>query len=326
MSGPPSVHTDIRAFGELCARYNHPFSERAEVLSGAGLTPAQWAELRGSWCARLGQEGEGLAREFGAAYAAQWAAGPSGRSTAVAAAGGGAMAPSMEVASAAAAAAVAVGVPKAPVVIEAASGAPPAAQARPVAVPSFLRERSGAPAMVAPAMVASPVADFQATTGPMDMTAMLEKAAIPFNPSAVPSIPQASPTATGASGPAPRSPGIGDTGDVDVSAIARKVLAFGPPAKTPPAPVSPVSAAPAPPGPLPAFTVDQYALLSAEIVLVADPAARAAVFARFGVDDPDALTSAWRARFAADPALAGRWSAAYAEHYARLRSERGGLR
>lgn len=93
-----------------------------------------------------------------------------------------------------------------------------------------------------------------------------------------------------------------------------------------PAPLSPTANRPvvtAPPQPAnPTFTLDQYAQLSAEIALDSDPSVRAAIFARWGIHSPDALTSDWRARFSADPALAGRWSAAYAHHYARLRAER----
>ena len=84
---------------------------------------------------------------------------------------------------------------------------------------------------------------------------------------------------------------------------------------------------PQPPAAQPSFTLDQYAQIAAEIAHVGtDPAGRSAVFKRFGVTDPDALTAEWRARFAADPALAGRWSAAYAQCYARLRMERTGGR
>jgi hypothetical protein len=144
----------------------------------------------------------------------------------------------------------------------------------------------------------------------------------------------------------------GETADVDIGAIARQVLAFGaarpaapstpsPPVVSPPV-VSPPVARPAAgsppaasdrivirpagapvPSQNPTFTLDQYAQLSAEIAHDSDAAARSTVFARYGVQSSDALATEWRARFSADPALAGRWSAAYAHHYARLMAERG---
>ena len=154
----------------------------------------------------------------------------------------------------------------------------------------------------------------------------------------------------------------GETADVDIGAIARQVLAFGaarpaapstpspsvasPPVASPPVASPPVASPPvvrpaagSPPAasdrvvirpaaaPVqaqnPTFTLDQYAQLSAEIAHDSDAAARSAVFARYGVQSSDALATEWRARFSADPALAGRWSAAYAHHSARLLGERG---
>lgn len=264
--------------------------------------------------------------------------------------------------------------------------------ARQVEVPSFLKERPAMPvaaatpmiAPVAPPVVAPPPlaaaspADYTGTAA-VDLSAILKKS-VPFDPFAKPPVAPAGPAAapaSPASSPAsqaaaasPREPGppaappesktplSTGTADVDVGAIARRVLAFGPPgrpggsgAASPPEPQRPIAPAapspaapppaappaaapprvvirpPQPPAAQPSFTLDQYALLSAEIAYVGtDPAGRSAVFHRFGVTDPDALTAEWRARFAADPALAGRWSAAYAQCYARLRMERGGGR
>lgn len=159
--------------------------------------------------------------------------------------------------------------------------------------------------------------------------------------------PAASPRAPPSVTPAPAAKGLafGETADMDISMIARQVLAFGPrgaPTPAPPpsrapaaaAPPPPSAAAPSPvvvaapaPSPPPAMSLDQYALLSAEIAMVGtDPAGRSTVFKRVGIENPEALMAEWRARFAADPALAGRWSAAYAHHYARLRTERSGGR
>ncbi|MBK8258114.1 MAG: hypothetical protein IPK82_36295 [Polyangiaceae bacterium] len=195
-----------------------------------------------------------------------------------------------------------------------------------VEIPSFLREKS-TPASVSkapqtiptstpapvPTVVRAEVAHSTATAA-VDVAAILKKA-VPFDPfaksAAVATPSQAGPNQSKSNGMS------GETVDVDVGAIARKVLAFGASKPT----------SPATPPPKRVFTLDEYAALSAEIAMVGnDPVGRQAVFQRFAVSNPDALIAEWRARFGEDPQLAGRWSAAYAAHYARLRAERYGIR
>jgi hypothetical protein len=70
---------DIWAFGELCALWDHPFSDREQVLRSAGLSAAEWARVREEWRERLGagdDRAAELGRVFGEAYASRFEAGP----------------------------------------------------------------------------------------------------------------------------------------------------------------------------------------------------------------------------------------------------------
>lgn len=330
IAGDPRA--SITAFAELRARLSDPFADRAALLAAHGLDERSLAAIEADWCGQLagGDAAAALSRQYGDAYSNMLArlAAPEGEPR-----------PGLDEASAAASR------PEPPAPVAAPPAAPHAESAapRPIAVPSFLKDRpeaASAPPPAAPAAppaMAAPPAALSTGTAAVDLASILQKP-VPFDPFAKPPPRPAEPPERA---PAPRTPLTGETTDVDVAAIARRVLAFGPPGARSPAPAAPrppepqrpaappavVVRPPEPQRPEPGFTLDRYALLSAEIAMVGpDPAGRHAVFKRFGVTDPDTLTAEWRARFAADPALAGRWSAAYAHHYARLRTERGGGR
>ncbi|MEZ4297450.1 MAG: hypothetical protein R3B70_20980 [Polyangiaceae bacterium] len=305
----------IAAFALLKARLSDPFANRDVLLAMSALDEEAFAGIEARWCQALAKgdaDAERLATEYGDAFSAALGDSLQGKSAV------GAAPLSREYEARAEKAAVAneapasvVASPPGPVL-----GFSESAQARPVDVPSFLRETP-----------------MSTGTAAVDLASILKKS-VPFDPFARPS-----PAVESAPAPAAPAPsGSTETTDVDVAAIARRVLAFGPPGSrgAPPAspPVQPQAPSPSmpvrvvvrpPEGPRsPSFTLDQYALLSAEMAYAGkDPAARAAVLVRFGVTHADALTAEWRARFEADPALSGRWSAAYAHHYARLRAERG---
>lgn len=380
MTAGPPVRESVEAFASLRARLSDPFADRSAVLADHGLDERSYSGIEAEWCGRLAAGGAGaeaLAQAFGDAYSAALAA--------RAARSGGEGAPALAEAFAAVSAPASDGMQ---VVVPAGAveekGPVSAEASRPIAVPSFLKDPKPAasvgvaagpqpgavpapsvgvaPAVVSPAAAPAPQESTGAGftgTAEVDLAALFKKS-VPFNPGAKPAAPAPPAASPGPASPAPKpkSDLSGETAEVDIGAIARRVLAFGPSgsapsspgasapsAPAPPAPAVPVSpavmdsrgalssAAPLPATPLPAapdpraqpaLTLDQYAVLSAEVALVRnDPAARSAVFQRFGVANPEALLSEWRARLAADPALGGRWSAAYAHHYARLRTERG---
>lgn len=308
-----SPRESVEAFALLRARLSDPFADRAAVLSEQGLDERACAAIEAEWSGRLAEGGPAalaLAEAFGEVYSRALVSGAGRREEAR---------PPLAEAFEAAAPAPPVAAPAAPppaVVAEAA----PAPAPKPLAVPSFLKEPpappSAAPSMAVaaapppapPAAAPAPQAAGGYTgTAEVDIAAIFAKKSVPFDPSARPAVPaQPATPAAGASTGGPKSDLSGETTDIDIAAIARRVLSFGP-----------AGAA------QPALTLDHYALLSAEIALVGtDPARRSAVFARFGVKNPEALMAEWRARLAADPAMGGRWSAAYAQHYARLRTER----
>lgn len=216
--------------------------------------------------------------------------------------------------------------------------------------PTFAQQAPSPPAAAQQAPSPPAVAPEYTATAGIDLGAIMKKV-VPFDPFAKPSVGAAAGGEEKVRPPASRTPEFGGTAEVDIAAIAaaardrfakpKGATSGSGPVAPPAAPLAapapaPPAAPPAPATPLvsvivrnppPAMSLDQYALLSAEIAIVGtDPAGRAAVFKRVGVDNPEALMAEWRARFAADPALAGRWSAAYANHYARLRTERGGGR
>ncbi len=76
----------------------------------------------------------------------------------------------------------------------------------------------------------------------------------------------------------------------------------------------------APPQPLPTapeLTLEQHAMLSAELSVLRDGPSRAAALTRYGVDGIATLTALgarWKERLQADPAAAARWKAVYTEH------------
>lgn len=77
---------------------------------------------------------------------------------------------------------------------------------------------------------------------------------------------------------------------------------------------------------LPDLTVDQHAKLSAELALGFEPAQRAEILARYGIESPEALTSLgaeWQSRLKADAAVGERWKSTYARHRAALQQQRG---
>lgn len=321
MTTAPSPKEDIVAFAEVQASLSDPFGDRDVTLALRGLDERAWQSIEAAWIARLAKDDDAaaqLARAFGDAFeSARKAPGKQRGRT-------GSLADAMAEATAR------QDLPT--------SGSPPASPAvKPLAVPSFLKDRQaespGAPVpppAAPPAMgtpLATPPTPGYTGTAAVDLAALF-KSAVPFDPSAKESLlanpaPAAAPARDNAqqvfngTSPAPqaarppaslsKSALSGETADVDIGAIARQVLAFGAPR----------------PAQNPTFTLDQYAQLSAELAHDADPAARSAVLARYGVQSGDALATEWRARFSADPALAGRWSAAYAHHYARLMAERG---
>lgn len=339
-----SPRESVEAFAELAARLSDPFADRQAELAEHGLEEASFAALQSEWCERLAAKdtkAQDLARAFGDTYAASRAK---------------ALSPAAPVPfsmSSAAAAPLASAAPEPPAP---AKPPPPPEPVRPMAMPSFLKERPAAHSALpstpmqplAPQVAQTPAEPprFQSTplsppgdataTGAVDIAKLLKKP-VPFDPFAKPTPEALSPSPAEAH-PGFRSALSGETADVDIGAIARRVLAFGAAQKSP-APAAQAPAAPAappakvaPPTPAKAaapapLTLDHYALLSAEMVLAgADSVARNAVLARFGITNADALTAEWRARFAEDPALSGRWSAAYAAHYARLVGDRAGRR
>lgn len=272
MSRHRIAHTDIRMFAELCGRYDHPFSDHASVLSEAGLTVSEWEAMRSAWRERIVSDTAParLAKTFGEAY-----------SCAV----------------------------SSTLTLSAQQSTPkdllsPATRHSPTIVSV---STGGAIGPRDEHLMREPARAMDATTGPVDISAIAKKA-VPFDPTKAPSLPQARPVAAAPSAEEMWPPPA-ETGEVDVSALGRKVLVFGPAAHPSPAP---------PRGQAGDWTVERYALLSAELVLATDARARSEVLLRFGIDDTGAFTTMWRKRFEADAALAERFHAAYAEHYARL--------
>ncbi len=71
---------------------------------------------------------------------------------------------------------------------------------------------------------------------------------------------------------------------------------------------------------LPPLSLEQYAMLSAELAVEQDGPSRAAVLARYGVHGVRqlaALGTHWRARLDQDPTASARWKAVYEQHRAR---------
>jgi hypothetical protein len=70
---------------------------------------------------------------------------------------------------------------------------------------------------------------------------------------------------------------------------------------------------------LPSLSLEQYAMLSAELAVQQDGPSRAAVLARYGVDGVRqlaALGTYWRKRLEQDPTVSARWKAVYEQHRA----------
>ncbi len=135
--------------------------------------------------------------------------------------------------------------------------------------------------------------------------------ALPFAPPA-PGGGAASPAKQAAFGPWPASASrepIGETEAVDVGALARRVLAFGPPKPTEadsphPAPAQQAATAPQPRQAAPAvpmLTVEQYASLCVDLEL--SPQSTAEVLLRYGVtqDAKRTLDEGWSRVFAEQP-------------------------
>ncbi len=352
MTAGESPKDAIAVFAEVQASLSDPFGDRDVTLALRGLDERAWQSIEAAWTARLARNDDAaaeLAQAYGEAFEAARRAPGKGREKTMSLAG--AMVDVIASPERSTPGRTAREVPPPGLDVAAAFSAPGASAsvaAKPLAMPSFLKERPAdppgapgfapaspfpaTPAVVAP-LAPTPTPGYTGTAA-VDLAAIF-KSAVPFDPSARGSVPASpahaatkarppalaqstskdkAPPREAARSPSPLSKSAlsGETADVDIGAIARQVLGFGA-----------ARSGSAPSSTNPTFTLDQYAQLSAEIALDADPAARAAVFARYGVGSADALTTEWRARFSADPALAGRWSAAYAHHYARLMAERG---
>ncbi len=323
MTAGESPKDSIAAFAEVQAALSDPFGDRDVTLALRGFDERSWQSIEAVWTARLARNDDAaaeLARAHGEAFEAARRAPGKGRekevSLAVAMAGATASPerspPEMVAPSA-----------TAPTPGYTGTAAVDLAAIFKSAVPFDPSARESVPPSPAGAAIKAHL-PAQARSESRDTAPPREAGRPPSPPS--------------------KSALSGETADVDIGAIARQVLSFGAarpgsaPSRTATPQASSMAVAPpeaasgrvvirpagaAAPSPNPTFTLDHYAQLSAEIALDADPAARAAVFTRYGVFSADALTTEWRARFSADPALAGRWSAAYAHHYARLMAERG---
>ena len=181
--------------------------------------------------------------------------------------------------------------------------------------PSFLRERealSAAPAREVPFVPApsAPVAPARPPAKPLDMGTAIGVIPgvpeLPFAPSGAPEEGAVARAKQLASEVAPKAPAqarapIGETEAVDVAALARKVLAFGPPKAT-----APEAPAPAPrPAALPTLTVEQYASLCVDLEMA--PHAATEALRRYGVtpEGKRALDEAWSRVFAEQPTRKG---------------------
>lgn len=192
--------------------------------------------------------------------------------------------------------------------------------------PSFLlrREAESKSAPETPPVTTAPPTPMRAVAPqtPLDFGTAIGSvpgaAPLPFSSSSEPddsAVARAKQHAAGASAKAPPHGyvPVGGTEAVDLAALARKVLAFGPP--TPGAPgthgSSPAfSKAAAPPpgarsGALPALTVEQYASLCVDVEL--SPHEVAEALQRYGVtlDGKRALDEAWNRLFNEQPARRG---------------------
>jgi len=199
-----------------------------------------------------------------------------------------------------------------------------------VAVPSFLRAaatpRTLAPvsgAMPKPGRVSVAVAALRPVpaTGPgpdatSDATPAYRADPLPFGRTA--SAAYAERLATAPAAPAPADANRSDATVIGTSAGFEPALPFG---------AAGVSAKPV--AKLPELTLEQHAALSAELAVGSDPARRAAVLARYGIESTEALIAlgaAWQARLGAEPETAQRWKVIYAEQRTRIQHERRRVR
>lgn len=190
----------------------------------------------------------------------------------------------------------------------------------PRAVPSFMTARAPV-SPPAPAQAVSPLAPAQAASQPVHKGLVTRP--IPVQPAGgappqpLPFDPNARPEEMPSLGPQRQS---GLTNDVDVSAIVRKVLAFGPqktaekpPAAAPsPAPVKPPVAPATPPVPtppvaqaappiVPTLTIEQYASLCVDIE--SSPAHTTEILRRYGANEAGkrVLDEGWARLFSEQP-------------------------
>jgi hypothetical protein len=167
-------------------------------------------------------------------------------------------------------------------------------------------------AAVAYAPPPAPVAAVRAPETTRAALPVHREAPLPFGPKPSPEY------AARLAGPAPASvPVSSHRPDATVIAASKRAeptlpFAAGPASADKPAPR------------VPDMTVEQHAKLSAELALGFDPARRAEILARHGIESPEALTrlgAEWQSRLGADAAAGERWRAAYARHRAELQQQ-----
>lgn len=190
--------------------------------------------------------------------------------------------------------------------------------ASPPELPTFLRAGQAptapGPVSVAYALPRPALAPLRVPETTCDAMPVHRERALPFGQA--PSPEYAARLSSPTPAPAPASRQRPDATMVSASKGADPTLPFG---------GSPASGEEPTPS-LPELTIDQHAKLSAELALGFEPAQRAEILARYGIESPEVLTSLgaeWQSRLKADAAAGERWKATYAQHRAALQQQRG---
>lgn len=310
----------IEPFAELMARLDEPFADRAGVLQVAGLDDGDFQRMADRWSKELRNEGgAALAQRYGDAYEA------SARELTNARRGERA-APDLrflnadvqsfrDEAAAVPLQALAENTPAAPppapihapplaitpmVAVAPPIAAPPMFAAAPaIAPPSMLPVSEPAPSRESPWMPEG-MRKFKDIHGTQLVTDAPKRPALPFDPTARPTIPAHSdfgerPTHHGNLVPEGMR-GFTDVHGTQVASTAPKgpALPFEPSRGVAPAPL------PANMGDLPALSLEQYASLCVD--LAADPAKRPEILGRYRMseDQQRRVDASWQSRMAAD--------------------------
>lgn len=327
MTSTPSQ--SIEAFGELMARLDDPFADRAEVLRTIALDEIAFQRLEERFARDLAAESEEPARRFGDAYEATVCA-------LAAARGGDKAAPDLRflnedaqsfreeaaavlrepVATAIVApraeAPMAVVTPRLPLDSVAFSAAPPVAPPAPIAravdvawMPEGMRGFTD-------------VRGTQLATG----AEASKSPALPFNPNAAPTLPAQSSASRMAFVPA----GMRNFKDVHGTQLADD----GPAGPALPfagmdhPTVTPAARAAAPASNLPQLSVEQYASLQVELAALPERPMEVLDRYRITAEQRRGLDAHWTARMVADPALRRVWEGACDAYRAWLARSKGG--